>query len=504
MIREITLKNFQGFKGEQTVRLAPITLIYGPNASGKSSISRALRLIAQSSQSGADEPDYNGDLVTLQSARNVVFGQGKVETCRFGIKLVIDSDNPLSDELPFSSHGFEVEILTPESLALLNEKTAGPHAATMSLQSFEHSLGFLRPAPGTTNKRVTDFELEVQANVVEPNLRWRNDGPIDLGSPLWVAIQRELAESWRVTLDLDEPEQLLEELAELVYYGAAFRLRQGFRLSGIKTDHLGESLGSDEQKLMSGETPFTIALGEYIGLESDNFSALMGRLNHVGPVRQPRPRVEEISGRERRQDSAIVNRWLANLTNGRYQIKSDYPVVSDSNAAMVIRTNLIHDTFSGAYVGYSDVGSGLTQVLPILMELDFALALDEPYTLLIEQPELHLHPYMQAALADVFLEAVEASNGMLQLIVETHSEAILLRLGKRIRQTYTLDNDPERPDLHTNDATVIFTEPALVAEDAPDAIRGNVMYNIEFQEDGELTSPMPLTFAGLRLEDLVD
>ncbi|WP_206514277.1 AAA family ATPase, partial [Xanthomonas perforans] len=53
-------------------------------------------------------------------------------------------------------------------------------------------------------------------------------------------------------------------------------------------------------------------------------------------------------------------------------------------------------------------------------------------TLLIEQPELHLHPAHQALLADVFVDALKEETTPVSFVVETHSESLINRLGELI------------------------------------------------------------------------
>lgn len=76
-----------------------------------------------------------------------------------------------------------------------------------------------------------------------------------------------------------------------------------------------------------------------------------------------------------------------------------------------------------------DVGFGVSQVLPVVTLLFFV---PENSIVLIEQPELHLHPSAQAKLADLFLEVAEKRG--LQLIIESHSEHLLRRMQRRIAE----------------------------------------------------------------------
>jgi hypothetical protein len=87
------------------------------------------------------------------------------------------------------------------------------------------------------------------------------------------------------------------------------------------------------------------------------------------------------------------------------------------------------------WVDLPDLGFGISQVLPVLVQCFYA-----PYGSIIfmEQPELHLHPSAQAALADVMIDVINSrengSNRNIQLIIETHSEHFLRRLQRRIAE----------------------------------------------------------------------
>jgi predicted ATPase len=95
----------------------------------------------------------------------------------------------------------------------------------------------------------------------------------------------------------------------------------------------------------------------------------------------------------------------------------------------------------------ADTGFGFSQILPVVAQL-WSIASptaqrskqeSDPYVFTIEQPELHLHPSFQAKVADMFINAVLTANKFnfdLRLLVETHSEAIVNRVGNQIASGY--------------------------------------------------------------------
>ena len=95
-------------------------------------------------------------------------------------------------------------------------------------------------------------------------------------------------------------------------------------------------------------------------------------------------------------------------------------------------------------VPLTSVGVGVSQLLPVLV---LCLLAEPGSVILLEQPELHLHPALQQRLADFFIAMVRSGR---QLIVETHSEYMVSRLRRRIVE----DPDDELLDL----AKVIFAE----------------------------------------------
>ncbi len=127
-----------------------------------------------------------------------------------------------------------------------------------------------------------------------------------------------------------------------------------------------------------------------------------------------------------------------------------------------------------------DVGIGISQVVPVVV----ASVEGENLLLAIEQPELHLHPRLQAELADLFIEAALGSPRH-QVLIETHSELIPLRLMRRIRDTFNDKADSGRPKISANDVSIVYLESFQGA---------TVVTNLELSPEGKLLDPWPQGF----------
>jgi len=136
---------------------------------------------------------------------------------------------------------------------------------------------------------------------------------------------------------------------------------------------------------------------------------------------------------------------------------------------------------TGLGVAFSDVGTGISQILPILIQL----IIGNEYILFIEQPELHVHPRLQGNIGQLLVETAMSRNK--RIVVETHSENIYLRLQKLVRASGKEHIDPK---------TLSFT---YVSKNKDE---GSTPTTIELGEDGEFKTPWPSNFAEVRLEEL--
>jgi predicted ATPase len=96
----------------------------------------------------------------------------------------------------------------------------------------------------------------------------------------------------------------------------------------------------------------------------------------------------------------------------------------------IIRELYLKDLRTDTAVSHRDVGIGISQIIPVLVN---AYA-NKNKMIAIEQPEIHIHPGLQAELGDLFIESALGENSN-QFILETHSEHIILRILRRIRET---------------------------------------------------------------------
>ena len=131
-----------------------------------------------------------------------------------------------------------------------------------------------------------------------------------------------------------------------------------------------------------------------------------------------------LSGRVRRRsiDEQIM-KWLQEL-----ELIYSYTLNPTSNTEQGYEL-LIKQYEDGPEVGLTDVGFGVSQILPVLTLCYYA---PEGSILILEQPEAHLHPKAQSELADVLIDVVKNRN--IQIILESHSEHLLLRLMRRIAE----------------------------------------------------------------------
>ena len=146
-------------------------------------------------------------------------------------------------------------------------------------------------------------------------------------------------------------------------------------------------------------------------------------------------------------------------------------------------------TRTGIPVRTSDIGVGISQILPVVVA---ALDPDRPGITAIEQAELHVHPRMQVELGDLFAQGVRQGGVFL---IETHSEHLLLRIMRRMRQTYDGTLPEGVPGLRPDDVSVLLVEP----DGAQTLVR-----EMPLNERGDLVEAWPGGFFEEDLREIFD
>lgn len=137
----------------------------------------------------------------------------------------------------------------------------------------------------------------------------------------------------------------------------------------------------------------------------------------------------------------------------------------------------IRDKRHGVVVPIRDVGTGISQIAPVLVH---AVA-EEGKIIAIEQPEIHIHPALQAELGDVFIKSALGENKN-TFLLETHSEHLILRILRRIRET-TLGKLPaEALPISKDDVSVLFVVPSS---------EGSVVRELRIDDRGKFLDSWP-------------
>lgn len=144
-----------------------------------------------------------------------------------------------------------------------------------------------------------------------------------------------------------------------------------------------------------------------------------------------------------------------------------------SPATAVIR---LKDLKSGADVALQDVGVGISQILPLLLH---SIG-NENALLAVEQPEIHVHPALQAELGDLFIHSATTKGNT--LILETHSEHLILRIMRRMRETFEGKLPDGLPPLTPDDVCILYVEPGD---------NGSIVREMPLNERGELIKGWP-------------
>jgi hypothetical protein len=200
-------------------------------------------------------------------------------------------------------------------------------------------------------------------------------------------------------------------------------------------------------------------------------------------------RLEKVSFREIGIPSRMSTLFERGLT------EDDLGELQDLYANLETRTEVaLRDFEKGILVAPSDVGVGISQMIPVVVG---CLAKKVSGLLAVEQPELHIHPAVQVGIGDLFIRAAERTDAgpatERSLLIETHSEHIMLRLLRRVRETKECNLPPGAPSLSADDLSVIYVEGDQ---------KGVQFRQLRIDQDGEFQDKWPDGFFEERAGEL--
>ena len=401
----ITLQNYRCFGSEeQTARLAPLTLLVGPNSTGKTSF-----------------------LALIRALWDVAFRE------------VI----PNFREHPYDLGSWDDIVHQPGGRAKPAEQFAAgfamPLLSELEFQKFQASFSFTsrKTVPFPVNRYFVSDEVAIKLSQNDKgngeSMRYR----LDQGC--WKAITSYL------------PVPLADGLLPLRVLTASLThsigsdgevLRQFLNDISSQRNITRRPFASAPIRSRPRRTYDPILLAE--DSEGDYIpSYLAGLYRRDSEVWQfLKSRLEEF-GRDSELFDEISVRSFGKSDGDPFQIQVRKPYRDRRN-----------DRRKGPWRNLVDVGYGVGQALPLLVELlqiDIPPVSDwPPYRplFLLQQPEVHLHPQAQAALGTLFCQTAAAGR---QLVIETHSDYIIDRVRMDVRDGKT--------DLKPEDVSILYFEP---------------------------------------------
>ncbi|HCF94157.1 MAG TPA: DUF3696 domain-containing protein [Verrucomicrobia bacterium] len=396
MLKQLRIQNFKGWKDTGTIRLAPISLIFGANSSGKSSIGQFLMMLKQTAESQDRKaifyPGGKNSVVQLGSFREMVYQRNLENEIAFEYEWetfqklkfrdTVSQTNFVADTIDFAA-----KVKGDKDSDILKIEELNYH-----LKEGDESVLKVGMSPSAKKAGQYEVNSEQYSLIRNPGRVWYPSPPVR-----FYGFPDEVVNYYKNSEFVQDLNLAQEKLFKSIFYLGPLRIKTErlYTWGGITPESVGYSgeltiaalLASKNRKISLGYKKFTKPFGQIIAASLKS----MGLIDNF--------RVEKIA--ENRQE---------------YEVN-------------------VQTKGSKDWVDLPDVGFGITQVLPVLVQCFYA----PPGSIIImEQPEIHLHPSAQSALADVMIDVINSrENGAarnIQLIIETHSEHFLRRLQRRIAE----------------------------------------------------------------------
>ena len=395
MLNQLRMQNFKSWKDTGEIRLAPLTGLFGVNSSGKSAILQLILLLKQTVESS--------DLSAVLHLGSSVDAGAYVN---FG-----SMDEMLHHQEEHDTLAIDLSWILLEQVHI-PDLSSGPGSAILDIGGASFHASILNYDWEPSNYNESETSMNGHLGPVVESFKYRfhvGDQICELGMREQVRNQYVLvAEGFEGVKSL-----VYSSPSPIKFYGFPDQVHNyypGFDLSVFvdafekqfrNVYYLGPLRAHPSMSyVVSGEEPTDV------GTRGEEFVSAL-----VAAEKNGTPFSEQVS-------EGLRSLGLANSLFVR--------PVTEKEEVYEVR---ICQTSDSKDVRITDVGFGVSQVLPVLTLCYYA---PQGSTLILEHPEMHLHPKAQAGLADVFIDAIKSRN--IQIILESHSEHLLHRLRRRIAE----------------------------------------------------------------------
>ena len=397
MLTRLRLENFKSWEDTGEIALKPITGFFGPNSSGKTSLFQALLLLKQTDES----PDrgiglHFGDektLVDLGDFESVVHKHEAKRTLKFSLGWNVRHEFEIPDPNANSMVAKGDEIGFRAEIRQRNIRSEKSLVKSLVLEKMSYKLADGREFGLRRRPNRKQYVLIPDGTTFE--FRSPSRPPFKFNRfPFWTAMDSQHEDLFF------ELQYAMKILLEDMFYLGPLRANPHriYHWSGAQPSDMGPAGESVVDAML-----FSRQKGDRILVAADS---------------------ESVSIDE------YVAAWLKRLG-----LVHDFRVEALARGRRLFEVK-VRKSANSAEVLLADVGFGVSQILPVLVLCFYA---PEESTVILDHPDIHLHPSAQAGLADVFIDAWKKHHT--QIMFESHSEHLLRRLQRRIAEEKIGQND---------------------------------------------------------------
>lgn len=419
MITNMSLKNFKSFKELSTLQIKPLTVLCGANSSGKTTLLKSLLTLKQSYESSLtyDALILNGEYANNGFFEDVVF-QGTADTFTLSHTFFIKNPFYLGRRIKKKTANLQTykalrKIFLdtneyPDSFEIKTETTfSSKSEGALGRSSIIHK--YILDISVNMGEKITTSRVSMERQDMRNfSLEWEN---IPDAQHNFVSGKAKQCVAYFYGL----------QLGNIYIYSE--NLPKGIVITNILPNiYTLCKLAADQYQSISFLGPLRLAPARAYMYTNEALS--IGTMGEYTPFILAQNRDKKLHVvLPQFHDELIFKSHYVTLLEAT-QMWLDYMNIDCINITQ--QSEIVKLKIGNSNI--VDVGFGISQVLPIIVE---GLSILSEQTLILEQPEIHLHPNMQMCLADFLISLIKSGK---QVIVETHSDHIINRLIRRIME----------------------------------------------------------------------